>query len=130
MTPEDLKKRTKAFALRCIKLVGSFPNGITADVVGRQLIKAASSVAANYSACCAARSHADFLNKLGIVEEETDESVFWIDFAVDAGLAKRQLIGDLITEGGEILAIVIASQKTAKVRRAKNPQKKRASSKS
>ena len=80
-----MKKRTRAFALRCIKLASSFSRGPVRDVVGRQLIKAGTSVAANYHAACAGRSHADFLNKLGIVEEEADESGFWIDFSVDAG---------------------------------------------
>ena len=75
MTPEEMKNRTKAFALRCVRLAASFPKTATGDIIGRQLIKAATSVAANYRACCAGRSHADFLNKLGIVEEEADEAV-------------------------------------------------------
>ena len=116
MTPEEMKQRTKAFALRCVKLAASFPNSAVGDIIGRQLIKAGTSVASNYRASCAGRSHADFLNKLGIVEEEADESVFWIDFAADAGLTQRTLVNDLIVEGQEILAIVIASQKTAKAR--------------
>jgi four helix bundle protein len=117
MTPQELKQRTRAFALRCIKLAASFPRNKVGDVVGRQLIKAATSVAANYHSACAARSFADFLNKLGIVEEEADESVFWIDFAPDAGLTKRGLVADLLKEGQEILRIVVASEKTAKARK-------------
>ena len=117
MTPEEMKRRTRAFAVRCVKLVASFSKNAAGDIIGRQLIKAGTSVAANYRASCAAWSHADFLNKLGIVEEETDESVFWIDFAPDVGLVKRNRVAGLIAEGQEILAIVIASQKTAKANR-------------
>jgi len=117
-----MKRRLRAFAVRCIRLVEAFPEGKVADVVGRQLIRSATSVAANYHAACAGRSHADFLNKLGIVEEEADETVFWITFSVDAELAKESLVKDLVTEGREILAIVIASQKTAKARRKKGRQ--------
>ena len=117
MTPDEMKKRTRAFALRCIKLAGSFPKCPVGDIVGRQLIKSGTSVAANYYAACAGRSHADFLNKLGIVEEEADESVFWISFAPDARLTKQSLVQPLIAEGEEILAIVVASQKTAKARK-------------
>lgn len=117
MTPEDMKKRTRAFALRCIKLASSFPKCTVGNVIGRQLIRSCTSVAANYRASCAARSHADFINKLGIVEEETDESIFWIDLAPDAELIKRKLVKDLINEGKEILAIIVASEKTAKIRK-------------
>jgi len=117
MTPDEMKTRTRSFALRCIKLVASFPRGPVADVVGRQLVKCSTSTAANYRAACAARSHADFLNKLGIVEEEVDESLFWIALAPEAGLAERHMVADLLAEGKEICAIVVSSQKTAKSRR-------------
>ena len=117
MTPDEMKKRTRSFALRCVKLAASFPKGPAGDVISRQLIKSSTSVAANYRAACAGRSHADFLNKLGMVEEEADESGFWIDFAAEAGLVRRQLVEDLVKEGQEILAIVVVSQKTAKRRR-------------
>ena len=127
MTPDEMKKRTRAFALRCIKLASRLPKSPVGDVVRRQLIRSGTSVAANYHSACAARSHPDFLNKLGIVEEEVDETLFWIDFAPDAGLTKRALVDDLISEAGEILAILIASQKTAKARRraAKNMRRSR-----
>ena len=112
-----MKSRTRQFALRCIRLVASFPKGPVGDTVARQLVKSSTSVAANYRAACAGRSHADFLNKLGIVEEEADESIFWIDLAPEANLTERDLIADLLTEAKEICAIVVASQKTAKARR-------------
>ena len=117
MTPGEMKKRTRKFALRCIKLVGTFPNNAVGEIISRQLIKSSTSVAANYRASCAARSHADFINKLGIVEEETDESISWIDLAPDARLTKRSLVSNLMEEGKEILAMIIASQKIAKARR-------------
>ena len=119
MTAEELKERIRAFALRCVRLAASFPAGAVGDIIGRQLIKAGTSAAANYHAACAARSHADFTNKLGIVEEEADEAVFRIDFACDAGLAKRGRIEDLLAEGVQIRSIIIASEKTAKSRRAR-----------
>lgn len=122
MTSEELKKRTKAFALRCVKLAGTFPKTNAGNVISKQLIRSSTSVAANYRASCSGRSHADFLNKLGIVEEETDETIFWIDFAAEAELVKFELIDQLVSEGKEILAIIIASQKTAKSRR-KNGKK-------
>ena len=116
MTPDDRKKRLKAYALRCIRLAESFPRTMTGRIVAGQLIRAATSAAANYRACCLARSRADFVAKMGIVEEETDESLFWIEVAVDAGLAKESRITPLAQEGTEILRIVIASRKTAKAR--------------
>jgi len=129
VTPKEMKSRTREFALRCVKLAESFPTKPAGDVVARQLIKSSTSVAANYRAACSARSHADFLNKLGIVEEEADESVFWIDFAIDAGLTDQSLVKNLIAEGQETLSIIIASQKTAKTRRPKNTRRKPASGK-
>ena len=124
MTPDELKTKIKAYALRCVKLVATFPRAAATDIIGKQLIRSATSVAANYRSACSARSHADFINKLGIVEEEADETIFWIDFAADADLVKRKLVEDLIIEGREILAIVIASQKTAKSRRKQTSRKK------
>lgn len=120
MTSEELKKRTKAFALRCVKLAGKFPKTNVGNVISKQLIRSSTSVAANYRASCLARSHVDFVNKLGIVEEEADETVFWIDFASEAGLVKFELVNQLIMEGKEILAIIIAFRKTAKSGRKTN----------
>ena len=124
MTPEEMKKRIRSFALRCIKLASSFPRGPVGDTIGRQLIRAGTGSAANYHAACSARSHADFVNKLGIVEEETDESVFWIEFSPDAGLARRERVESLLSEGRQILAIVIASEKTAKARNARTTKRR------
>jgi four helix bundle protein len=114
MTPEEMKQRIRDFALRSLKLVASFPKGPAGSTVGYQLTRSSTSSAANYRAACIARSRADFVSKIGLVEEEADESVFWIDFAADAGLTKRTRIESLLAEGKEILAIIIATRKTAR----------------
>ena len=90
--PRDLKLRTKQFALRVVKLVESLPQTQTARVFGGQLLRSSTSVPANYRAACRARSNADFIAKMGIVEEETDESVFWIEMLVDTNLVKRSRV--------------------------------------
>ncbi|HVF31020.1 MAG TPA: four helix bundle protein [Pyrinomonadaceae bacterium] len=114
-TPErDLKKRTKQFALRVIKLVESLPRTQTARVIGDQLLRSSTSVPANYRAACRARSRAEFLAKLGIVEEETDESVFWMEMLVDGGLMKNDRCADLMSEGGQLTAIWVTSINTAR----------------
>ena len=117
MTPEEMKRRLKAFALRCIRLAESFPRTPAGRTIGGQLIRSSTSAAANYNATCLARSRADFAAKMGVVVEEADESVFWIDFASDAGLVKSPLVESLMKEGLEILKIVIASRKTARTSR-------------
>jgi four helix bundle protein len=114
-TPErDLKKRTKQFALRVIKLVESLPKTPTARVIGGQLLRSSTSVPANYRASCRARSNAEFRAKLGIVEEETDESVFWIEMLVDADLVKLAKVEDLMDEGSQLTAIWVTSINTAR----------------
>lgn len=111
---DDLKKRTMAYALRCACLAESLKKGPTAQIVSRQLIRAATSVAANYRAACRGRSKAEFIAKLGIVEEEADEVLFWIEFAVSASLTTEHRIADLAAEGEELLSIIVTSKKTAK----------------
>ena len=114
-TPErDLKKRTKQFALRVIKLVESLPKTQTARVIGNQLLRSSTSVPANYRASCRARSVAEFIAKLGVVEEETDESVFWIEMLVDANLAALSRTVDLMDEGNQLTAIWVKSINTAR----------------
>lgn len=114
MTPEQMKKRTKAFALRVIRLVQSLPRGLVCDVLARQLLKSGTSVGANYRAACRARSTADFIAKLGIVEEEADESGYWIKLLVEADLIRADLVSDLLQEAEEILSITVASINTAR----------------
>ena len=110
----DLKKRTKQFALRVIDLVESLPNTQTARVIGNQLLRSSTSVPANYRASCRARSNAEFIAKLGIVEEETDESVFWMEMLVDRGLVKSSRVQDLMDEGNQLTAIWVTSINTAR----------------
>ena len=116
MTPDDMKKRLKAFALRCIRLAESFPKTATGRTIGGQLIRAATGAASNYHASCMSRSRAEFVAKIGVAAEEADESNFWIDFAPDANLTKRSLVEGLLQEGHEILKILVASRQTAKAR--------------
>jgi four helix bundle protein len=126
MTPAEMKQRTKLYALRIIKLVNSLPKGQASYVVGNQLIRAGTSVASNYRASCRAKSVADFISKMGIVEEECDESIFWMEMLVDAGLIRPAQVSALLDEGNQILKIVVASINTAKRRKAgssiRNPQ--------
>src|SRR5688572_22221319 len=114
-TPErDLKKRTKQFALRVIKLVESLPKTHAARIISDQLLKSSTSVPSNYRASCRARSNAEFRAKLGIVEEETDESVFWIEMLVEAGLVRLPRVRDLMDEGSQLTAIWVTSINTAR----------------
>ena len=114
MSEQDLKARTKAFSLRVIRLVESLPAGRTADVIGKQLLRSGTSVGANYRASCRAKSPADFIAKMGIVEEEADESIFWMELLIESGLVRQELLDDLLKEADELVAIVVASIKTAK----------------
>jgi four helix bundle protein len=114
MSNEDLKQRTKNFALRVIKLVQSLPNNSTARTIGNQLLRSGTSVAANYRAACRARSNAEFISKIGIVEEEADESMFWIEMLVDTELVKAVLVTELLDEAEQILKIVVSSINTAR----------------
>jgi four helix bundle protein len=114
MTEAELKGRTKAFALRVMKLVDALPKTRAADVVGRQVLRSATSVGANYRSACRARSQADFLNKLGMVEEEADETGYWLELLADAGLIKPARLADLMGECNEITAIIVASIRTSR----------------
>ena len=111
---DDLKKRTQQFALRVIRLVESLPRGRTGDVIGRQLLRSGTSVGANYRSACRARSKADFIAKMGIVEEEADESHFWMELLAEAGIVRPDSLADLMSEAGELIAITVASIHTAR----------------
>ncbi len=110
----DIQYRTKQFALRIIRLVEGLPKNKVTDVIGRQLLKSGTSVGANYRAACRAKSRADFIYKLGIVEEEADESLFWLELLVESKVIPQNRIEDLMEEANEIVAIIIASIKTAR----------------
>ena len=117
MNPEELKIRTRAFALRVIRLAESLPDSPTARVIRNQILRCGSSVGANYRAACRAKSKPDFVSKMGTVEEEADETIYWMELLVDTGIVNRRRAADLMSEADQILSIVIASIKTAKRRR-------------
>ena len=114
MTREEMKSRTKAYANRIVKLCSALPDHWVAQTLGRQLLRSGTSVGANYRAVCRAKSNADFINKLRIVEEECDESLFWMELLVDNNFAKLNRMSGLMKEADEILAIVVSSAKTAR----------------
>lgn len=114
MDKTDLKQRTQAFALRVIKLVQALPTGAAGTVLGRQLLRCGTSVGANYRAACRAKSNADFIHKLKIVEEECDESLYWMELIVAAELMTASQLAALIGEADELLSIVVASIRTAR----------------
>ena len=114
MNPEEFKKRTKMFGLRIIRLVESLADTRAGRVIGNQLLRAGTSVGANYRAACRAKSRADFISKMGTVEEEADESLYWLEMLVDAGLVKQTRVADLMKEGDEILSISVASINTSR----------------
>jgi four helix bundle protein len=111
---EDLKKRTKQFALRVMKLVAVLPNNLAGRAVGGQLIRAGTSVASNYRAACKGRSKAEFVAKLGIVEEEADESAFWLELIIEGSLLKAGLVQPLLDEANELTRIMASSRITAR----------------
>ena len=116
MKHENLKDRTKNFALRIIRMVEALPKSKTADVIGRQLLRSGTSVGANYRSACRAKSSADFIHKMSIVEEEADESLFWMELLIEGKLMHEQQIKELSAEAKELLAITIASIRTVKKR--------------
>ena len=113
MTEDELKARTKAFALRTMRLVDTLPNTRTGRAIGNQLVRSGTSVGANYRSACRARSKADFAAKLGIVVEEADESAYWLELIIDGELLPKKKVVLLLKEANELTAIVVASVHTA-----------------
>ncbi len=113
MTEIELKTRTRKFALRVLKLVAALPKTAEGRAIANQLARSGTSVGANYRAACRGRSKAEFISKLGIVEEEADESVYWLELVIEAGLMSRKRIEPLLQEANEIVAIMVASRKSA-----------------
>ena len=113
MTERELLERTKQFALRIFKLVGALPQTIQGRAVAAQLIRSGTSVAANYRAACRARSKPEFVAKLGVVEEEADETAFWLELIIETELLRATKVQPLLTEASEIVAIMASSKKTA-----------------
>jgi four helix bundle protein len=113
---QELKNRTMQFALRVLRLCSALPRTIEGRAVRGQLFRAGSSVASNYRAACKARSTAEFVAKIGTVEEESDESAFWMEFIMLAGMVKKQRVESLHEEAEELRAIMASSRKTASQR--------------
>jgi four helix bundle protein len=117
MNEQEFKNRTKRFALRVIRPVESLPRDRVAEVLGKQLLRSATSVGANYRASCRAKSTADMLAKLAIVEEEGDESIYWMELLIESGFVPSARLEDLISETDEIIAMTVASIKTLRTRK-------------
>jgi four helix bundle protein len=120
MNEDDLKKRTKAFALRVMRLAEALPNTRSGRTIGNQLIRCGTSVGANYRAACRARSKAEFIAKLGIVEEEADECCYWLELIIEAKMIAQAKVQSLLDESNQITALIVASIRTTK----SNPQSK------
>ena len=114
MSEPDLKKRTKAFALRILKLVDALPKTTAGRALASQIVRSGTSVAANYRAACRARSTSDFIAKMGIVEEEADETLFWLELLEEAALVTADKLTAIKKEANELIAITVASIKTAR----------------
>jgi four helix bundle protein len=112
--PEELRERTKQFAIRIVKLFRALPKTEVARVLGRQVLRSGTSVAANYRAVCRARSRADFISKLSVVTEETDETVFWLELLIETGVVPKARLEKLLTEAGELIRIFGSSLYTAR----------------
>ena len=117
MTREQFKARTKAYALRVIQVVDALPHDGASKTLGNQLLRAGTSVGANYRASARAKSTADFISKMGTVEEELDESLYWMELLIDSHRTKAEDLADLMREGDEILSMTVASIRTAKLGR-------------
>ncbi|MEM7347190.1 MAG: four helix bundle protein [Chloroflexota bacterium] len=112
MNKLEFQKRTKAMAIRVIKMSDSLPATKAGDVIGRQVIRSATSTGANYRAACRAKSTADFINKLKIVEEEADETLYWLELIIESGLLPQSRLSELMQEVDEIIAMTVSSIKT------------------
>ncbi len=117
MNEEQFKQRTRQLALRVIRLVDALPKTLTSQTIGKQILRSATSVGANYRAACRAKSPADLINKLKIVEEEADETLYWLELLVEAGIVSESRLSDLMAEADEIIAMTVASIKTLRRKR-------------
>jgi four helix bundle protein len=113
MDEKELKQRTKQFALRVIKLVDALPKTTVGRAIANQLMRAGTSVGANYRAACRSRSKAEFIAKIGTVEEEADESAYWLELIIESGLMKPALVNLLLQEANELVAIMASSRISA-----------------
>ena len=122
MDKVELKIRTKKFAMRVLKLADALPRSVSGRILANQIARAGTSVAANYRAACRAKSKADFISKLGTVEEEADETLFWLELAVESSLVPAKKLGLLMQETEELLKIVVASLRTMRKNQFQNPK--------
>ena len=122
MNAEDLKKRTKAFALRILRLASALPDTIEGRVIKGQLVRAGTSVGANYRAACRGRSRAEFVAKLGVVEEESDESAFWLELIIEAAMLREKRVRPLLEEANQLAKIMARSRISASTRVRQNRQ--------
>lgn len=113
MNERDLRDRTKQFALRVMRLVDALPNNRSGRAIGNQLVRSGTSVGANYRAACRGRSKREFIAKLGVVEEEADESGYWLELVIDPALLNRKRVEPLLKESEEITKIMMTSRRTA-----------------
>jgi four helix bundle protein len=114
MSNENLKLRTKQFALRVIRMFENMPETKTSKIIGNQLLRSGTSIGANYRAVCFAKSKRDFVNKLKMVEEEVDETMYWLELIEETGIFQKEKIVSIKTEASELMSIVVASIKTAR----------------
>ena len=114
MNEQEFKKRTKQLALRIIKLINSLPPTTTGQVIGKQVLRSGTSVGANYRAACRAKSTADLLHKLAIVEEEADETLYWLELLIESEIIPAEKLNSLVQETNEITAMIVSSIKTLK----------------
>ncbi len=125
MTEQEFKDRTKQIAIRVIRLVESLPKDYSAQVIGKQLVRSATSVGANYRAACRGKSTADVIHKLSIVEEESDESLYWMELLIETGKMSEKQLSKLYKDMNEIVAMTVSSIKTLRSRKAiQNPKSK------
>lgn len=110
----ELRDRTKSFALSTVRLVDDLPRSRSAEVIGGQLLRSGTSVAANYRSACRARSRREFIAKMGIVEQEADEAQFWLELIIEHGLLPAQRASFLCDEAGQLVAIAVTSIRTAR----------------
>lgn len=116
MNQIEMKVRTKQFALRAMKLVRALPKDVPGQVVANQLMRSATSVAANYRSSCRGRSKSEFIAKIGVVLEEADESELWLELIVEDGMLPKERCAPLLSEADELVSILVATRNTAQGR--------------
>lgn len=125
MTEQEFKDRTKRIGLRVIKLVEALPKSYSAQVIGKQLLRSATSVGANYRAACRGKSTADVIHKLSIVEEEADESLYWMELLIESEIMSEKKLSALQKDMNEIVAMTVSSIKTLRSKKSiQNPKSK------